>query len=54
MGFGLVVKVVLVVKNPPADAVESPPANAGEMQVQSMGWKDPLEEDTATHFRFLA
>ena len=25
-----------------------------ETQVQSLGWKDPLEEEMATHFRILA
>ena len=25
-----------------------------EMQVQSLGWKDPLEEGTATHSNILA
>ena len=41
-------QVVLVIKNPPA--------NAGgiEMQVHSLDWKDPLEEDMATHSSILA
>ena len=25
-----------------------------EMQVRSLGWEDPLEEDTATHSSILA
>ena len=25
-----------------------------EMQVQYLGWEDPLEEEMATHFRILA
>ena len=25
-----------------------------EIWVRSLGWEDPLEEDTATHFRVLA
>ena len=25
-----------------------------EMQVQSLGWKDPLEEDMATHFSIIS
>jgi len=25
-----------------------------EMQVQSLGWEDPLEEEMATHSRILA
>ena len=25
-----------------------------EMQVQSLGWEDPLEKETATHFSVLA
>ena len=25
-----------------------------EMQVQSLGWEDPLEEEMATHFSILA
>ena len=35
--------VALVVKNLPANARDI------EMWVQSLGWKDPLEEETATH-----
>ena len=35
--------VALVVKNLPADARDI------EMWVQSLGWKDPLEEERATH-----
>ena len=26
----------------------------GEMQVQSLGWEDPLEEEMATHSSILA
>ena len=37
-------QVVLVVKNPPANAVE----------VWSLGWEDPLEEGVATHSSILA
>ena len=40
--------VVLVVKNPPANAEDI------EIQVQSLGQEDLLEEDTATHFSILA
>ena len=31
--------------------IKNPPANAGDqqMQVQSLGWEDPLEEEMATH-----
>ena len=36
---------VAVVKNPPATK---------EMQVQSLAWDDPLEEEMATHSSFLA
>ena len=36
----------LVVKNPPANA-------GGVTQVRSLGWEDPLEEDTATHSSIL-
>ena len=25
-----------------------------EMQVQSLGWEDALDEETATHFSFIA
>ena len=33
----------------------SPPANAGGIgDVDSIGWKDPLEEGMATHFSILA
>ena len=36
--------------------VKNPPANTGdiEMQVQSLGWEDPLEEGMATHTSILA
>ena len=36
--------------------VKNLPANAGDIEtwVQSLGWEDPLEEDMATHSRFLA
>ena len=37
-----------VVKNPPAKEEDV------RMQVQSLGWEDPLEEGTATHFSVLA
>ena len=34
---------------------KSPPANAGGIgDVDSIGWKDPLEEGMATHFSILA
>ena len=36
--------------------VKSPPAvqEPQEMQVRYLGWKDPLEEEKATHFSILA
>ena len=34
--------------------VRNPPASAGEMQVQSWGQEDPLEEEMATHSSILA
>ena len=39
---------------PGGSVVKNPPANLGEMQVQSLGWEDPLEEGMATHSRILA
>ena len=33
--------------------VKSPPAKQ-ETQVQSLGWKDPLEQEMATHSSILA
>ena len=41
-------QVVLVVKNPPA--------NAGDLRdmVRPLGWEDPLEEDLGTHSSILA
>ena len=33
--------------------VENPPAKQ-EMQVRSLGWKDPQEKEMATHCRILA
>ena len=33
--------------------VKNPPATQ-KMQVRSLGWEDPLEEETATHSRILA
>ena len=41
--------MVLVVKNLPANAGDSL-----EIQVQSLGWEDPLEDDIATHVSILA
>ena len=37
-------------------AVKNPPANAGDiqLQVQSLGQEDPLEEGMRTHFNSLA
>ena len=36
--------------------VKSPPAvpEPQEMEVRYLGWKDPLEEEKATHFSILA
>ena len=36
--------------------IKNPPANAGDarVQVQSLGWEDPLEKEMATHFSILA
>ena len=36
--------------------VKNQPTNAGDirMQVQSLGWEDPLEEGMATHSSILA
>ena len=34
--------------------VENPPANAGDPLVRSMGQKDSLEEEMATHSSILA
>ena len=40
---------------PGGSVVKSPPANAGGIgDVDSIGWKDPLEEGMATHFSILA
>ena len=36
-----------------AQWVKNPPVNAG-YAFQSLGWEDPLEEGTATHFSILA
>ena len=41
-------QVVLVVKNPPANAGDI------EMQVRPLGWEDPLEEEMATLSNILA
>ena len=38
-----------MVKNPLADA-----GDIREMQVQSLGWEDPLEKEMATHSSILA
>ena len=40
--------MTLVVKNSPAKEEDI------RMQVQSLGWEDPLEEGMATHFSVLA
>ena len=36
--------------------VKNPPASAGDTRdaVQSLGWKDPLEEEMGTHLTILA
>ena len=42
---------------PGGSVIKNPPASAGdkqETQVQSLGWKDPLEEEMATHTSILA
>ena len=40
---------------PGGSVVKNPPANAGDIRdVDSIGWKDPLEEGMATHFSILA
>ena len=41
---------------PGGEVIKNPPANAGdrEMQVQSLGREDPLEEEMATHSSILA
>ena len=41
--------MALVVRNLPANAGDSQ-----EIQVQSLGWEDPLEEDIATHSSILS
>ena len=41
--------VVLVVKNPPANA-----GDESDTRVQSLGWEDPREEEMATHSIILA
>ena len=41
-------QVALVVKNPPANQ------ETQEMQVQSLGWEDPLEEGMEIHSNILA
>ena len=41
-------QVVLVIKNPPANAADV------RNQVQSLGWEDPLEEEMAAHSGILA
>ena len=33
--------------------VKSLPGNAGEMQVRSLGWEDPLEQEVATYSSIL-
>ena len=38
----------------PSDSAVKSPLAMQEMQVQSLGWKDPLEEGMATHSRILA
>jgi len=40
---------------PSGSVVSNPPAmqEIQEMQVQFLGWEDPLEEGTATHFSIL-
>ena len=40
-------------KNLAAQTVKNPPA-IQEIQVQSLGWEDPLEKEMASHFSILA
>ena len=37
-----------------AQLVKNPPANTGDIRVQSLGWEDALEEGMATHPSILA
>ena len=46
--------MALGVKNPPANAGDIRDQRYSEKQVRSLGWKDPLEEDMATHSSILA
>ena len=39
---------------PGGSVVKNPPANAGDVWVRFLGWKDPLEEEIATHSSILA
>ena len=43
-------------ENPDGSAVKNMPLTqkTWEMKVQSLGWKDPLKEEIATHFSILA
>ena len=34
--------------------VKNPPANPGDVRVQSLSWGDPLEDGMATHSSILA
>ena len=38
---------------PGGSVVKNPSANAGEMQVQSLRWEDPLEKEMASHSSIL-
>ena len=38
---------------PSGSVIKNPPAKQ-EMQIQSLGWEDPLEKEMATHPRILA
>ena len=46
---------ILIWASPMAQWVKNPPAvqQTQEMQVHSLGWEDPLEEELATHSRIL-
>ena len=37
-----------------APVVKNPPANAGDLQAQSLGWEDSLEKEMATHPNIIA
>ena len=52
--FFLEIKKLIIIGFPGNSVVNNPPVNVGWRQIRSLGRKDPLEEEMATHSSVLA